>query len=233
MIVVWVLLGAVVGGMLGGTLGDASAGHPGDIAAIAGGLAIGAPIGAICAGLAGAALGRKYPAGSPTRKRLVAATWIAPVVLVLGGWLFETARTWDDLVPGGGAPWLWYEVNLPPRTPAPSAGEVVAEFYTDKETRKQPFPGHGIEVEQLADRAVIRGSFETYKTARRRILRLRIGDGPTHVFELKLLPSRPPAGYSDGYSDWHGAESVEEVEQPPRPPQPGENLEIRYKMDVV
>lgn len=233
MIIVWALLGAVLGGLLGSALAGASAGHPGDIGALVGGLVIGAPIGALCAGFAGAALSRRYPAGSPTRNRLVAGTWIVPVIVVLGGWLFETARTWDDLLPSGGAAWLRYEVNLPPGIPAPVAHDVVAELHTDKETRKQSFPGHGLEVERVAEGAVIRGSFETHKTARRRTIRLRIADGPTHVFELKLLPSRPPAGYATGYSDWHGAEQVEDGAKPPRPPLPGEHLAIRYKMDVV
>lgn len=233
MIFVWVLLGAVVGGTLGSALGDASASHPGDIGALFGGLVIGAPIGALCAGLAGTALGRRYPAGSLGRKPLVAATCFVPAVVVLGGWLFQTARTWDDLLPSGGAAWLHYEVSLPPGTPAPMADAVVAELYTDKEERKPLFPGHGVEVERIAGRAVIRGSFEMRKTSRRRTLRLRIEGGATYVCELKLLPARPPAGYSKGYSDWHGAEQVEEVGQPRRPPPQGDSLEIRYKMDVV
>jgi hypothetical protein len=233
MIVVWVLLGAVLGGLLGSALGDAFAGHPGDISALFGGFVTGAPIGALAAGLAGAALSRRYPPGSPARKRLIAGTWIAPAVLVLGGWLFETARTWDDLLPSGGAAWLRYEIKLPPGTPAPQANEVVVEFYTDKEARKPLFPGHGLEVERVADGTVVRGSFETLKTARRRTIRLRIGEGATYVFELKLLPPRPPAGYAKDYSEWHGAELVEGKGGPPRQPLPGENLAIRYKIDVV
>jgi hypothetical protein len=233
MIIVWVLLGAVLGASLGGALADASASHPGDIGALFGGLVMGAPVGALGAGLAAAALSRRYPTGSPARKRLVAGTWVAPVLVVLGAWLFETARTWDNLLPSGGAAWLRYEVALPPGTPAPAAKDVVAEFYTEKEVRKQSFPGHDLEVEHLTHRAVIRGSFETYKTARRRSIRLRIDNGPTYVFELKLLPSRPARGYAKGYSDWHGAEQVADGDNAFRPPLPNENLGIRYQMDVV
>ena len=137
-VITWVLVGAVVGGMLGGALGDASANHRGDIGAIFGGLVMGASIGAICAGLAGRALNRKFPAGSPRRQWLVAGTWMTPVIVVLGGWLFETVRTWDNLRPSGGSAWLIYEVNLPPGMPVPAASAVVTEFRTEKETRKRP-----------------------------------------------------------------------------------------------
>ncbi|MEA2783738.1 MAG: hypothetical protein QOK29_5334 [Rhodospirillaceae bacterium] len=231
-VVTWVVVGAVVGGMLGGALGDASANHRGDIGAIFGGLVMGAAIGAICAGVAGRALNRKIPEGSPRRQWLVAGTWMAPVILVLGGWLFETVSTWDNLRPSGGSAWLIYEVNLPPGMAAPAAKEVVTEFRTEKETRQQHFPGHNVDVERVGDRAVIKGSFETYRTAQRREVRLRIGGDATHVFVLKQLPPRPLSGYAKGYSEWHGAEQVEEAGKPPRPPLPNEDWMIRYKMDV-
>jgi phosphate/sulfate permease len=231
-VVTWILVGAVVGAMLGGALGDASANHRGDIGAIFGGLVIGAALGAVCAGLAGRALNRKFPKGSPKRPWLVAGTWMTPLILVLVGWLFETVSTWDNLRPGGGSAWLIYEVSLPPEMSAPAATAVVTEFRTEKETRKQSFPGHGVDVERVGNRVVIKGSFETYRTAQRRAVRLRIGDDATHVFVLKLLPPRPPSGYAKGYSEWHGAEEVEEAGKPPRPPLPNEDLKIRYKMDV-
>jgi hypothetical protein len=231
-VVTWVLVGALVGAMLGGTLGDASANHPGDIGAIFGGLVMGAAVGAICAGLAGRALNRKFPAGSPKRQWLVAGTWMTPVILLLGGWLFETVQSWDNLKPNGGSAWLIYEVDLPPGMLAPAANAVVTEFRTEKEIRKQSYAGHGVDVERIGNRVVIKGSFETYRTAQRRVLRLRIGDDATHVFVLKLLPPRPPPGYAKGYSEWHGAEQVEKAGKPPRPPLPNEDLKIRYKMDV-
>jgi hypothetical protein len=231
-VVIWILFGAIAGGMLGGALGDASANHRGDIGAIFVGLVIGASFGAACAGLAGRALNQKFPAGSPHRGRLVAATLLTPLIVVLGGWLFETVRTSDNLTSSGGAAWLIYQVSLPPDTPPPAAEAVVAEFRTEKETRKQS-AGHGIHVEHVGNRLVIQGSFEAYKTAQRRVLRLRIGEGATYVFELKLLPPRPPSGYSKGYSEWHGAHGIEEAGKPPRPPQPNESLQVRYKMDII
>src|SRR4051812_45081189 len=104
-VVIWVLFGAVCGAMLGGALGDAFANHRGDIGAIFGGVVMGASIGAVCAGLAGRALNLKFPDSSPQRRWLVAGTWMTPVILVLGGFLFETARTWDNLNPNGGSAW--------------------------------------------------------------------------------------------------------------------------------
>jgi hypothetical protein len=232
LIVVWVLIGAITGGMLGGALGDAAANHPGDISAIFGGLVIGAPLGAAAAGFAARALTRKYPVGSPGRPRLVAATWVTPLAVVLGSVAFEMVRSADTLKPGGGAAWLVYEVRLPPGSPAPAETDVAAEFRTEKETRKQSFPGHDLDVVSVGDRAVIRGSFESYRTAQQRTLRIRIGNGPTHVFALKLLPPRPPLGYAKDFSEWHGAQDVEEAGKPPRPPLPSESLEIRYMMNI-
>jgi hypothetical protein len=46
-----------------------------------------------------------------------------------------------------------------------AAKAVVAEFRTEKETRKQSFPGHGVDVERIGDRVVIKGSFETAASA--------------------------------------------------------------------
>jgi hypothetical protein len=231
-VVIWVLVGAAAGGMLGGALGDAAANHRGDIGAIFGGFVVGALIGAICAGLAARALDRKFPDGSPNRQWLVAGTWMTPLIVVLGGVLFETVRTWDDLTPSGGAAWLIYEINLPPGTPPPAQQAVVAELRTEKETRKQAYAGHGVHVERVGNRVVIKGNFETYKTAQRRTLRLRIGDGTTYEFVLRALPPRPPSGYAKDYSGWQGAEQVEEAGQPPRPPLSSESLQIRYKMDI-
>ena len=101
-----------------------------------------------------------------------------------------------------------------------------------KRKRGNVLAGHGVDVERAGNRAVIKGSFETYRTAQRRVVRLRIGDDATHVFVLKQLPPRPPSGYAKGYSEWHGAEQVEEAGKPPRPPLPNEDLKIRYKMDI-
>lgn len=157
---------------------------------------------------------------------------MTPLILVLGGWLFETVSTWDNLKSSGGSAWLIYEVDLPPGTPVPEANAVVAEFRTEKETRKQSYAGHGVDVERAGNRVVIKGSFETYRTAERRVVRLRIGDDATHVFVLKQLPPRPPSGYAKGYSEWHGAEQIEEAGKPPRPPLPNEDWKIRYKMDI-
>ncbi len=233
MIIAWVLFGAVLGGFLVSALGDAFARHPGDIGAIFGGLLIGAPLGALSAGFAGAALSRAYPAGSALRGRFVAATWMMPVIVVLCGWLFEVVRTWDDLLPSGGAASLQYQIALPPGTPALRAEEAVVELYTDKETRKPDFPGHGVYVEHVAGRLVIHGSFGTYKTARQRSIHLRIGDGATYVFELTQLPPRPPRGYAKEFSDWQGAARVEGGDRSARPPAPGETLAIRYQMNVI
>jgi hypothetical protein len=230
--ILWTLVGAAAGGMIGGALGDLGANHAGDIGRIFGGVVVGALAGAVCGGFAGRALDRKFSGDPRQRKRLVIATCLTPLVLVLGGVLFETVRSFDYLLPSHGAAWVSYEVRLPPGTTAPDEKAVVAEFRTEKETRKQSFPGHDLDVERVGDRVVIKGSFESYRTAKQRTLLLRIGGGPTYNFNLQL-PARPPSGYAKDWSgNWHGAAQVEEAGKTPRPPQPNETLEIRYKMDL-
>lgn len=231
-IVLWAVVGLAAGAMFGAALADLGANHPGDIGALFGGLVIGGCLGAAAGGFAGAALNRKFGGYPDTRRWLVLATLAAPATVVAAGVLFETIRTWDRLLPSHGAAWVRYEVRLPPGVPAPDAKAVVAEFRTEKETRKQSFPGHDLRVEREGGRAVIMGSFESYRTAQRRTLLLRVGDGPTYYFDMRM-PARPPLGYAKDWSgDWHRAAQVEEAGKTPRPPQPAEALEIRYKMDL-
>lgn len=232
-IISWVLLGLIIGGMLGGALGDSLANHPGDIGAIFAGLMAGAMLGALCAGFVAIEINRRHPPGSRARKWIVASTWAMPVVVALAGWMFETWRTWDDLMPSGGAGSLSYELRLPAGMPIPEATAVEAEFRTEKEIRKPAFAGNGIEVARVGNIVVVTGSFETRKTAVRRSIRIRPGGTTTYLFNLKELPPRPPQGYSQGFSRWQGAEQVEESGAAPRAPRTGEGVEIRYKMDVI
>ncbi len=237
LIISWILVGALFGGI--GLTGIASAvgtGPRGDIGTAVGLLLTGVTLGAIAGGLLGRVLQQAF-AGHPRKLNLSAgAAWIAGLVLVLGVAISTQLRerpAEDDLKPDGRSAWLIYQVRLPPGAPAPAQNAVVQEFRTEKETRKQSFPGHDVHVERVGDRVVIQGNFESHKTAQRRVIRLRIGDGATHAFVLKLLPPRPPLGYAKAYSEWHGADQVEEADKPPRPPLPSEALEIRYKMDVM
>jgi hypothetical protein len=238
LIIAWVLAGAVVGGI--GVTGIAStviAGSGGDIGTAVAFLLIGVTLGAAGGGTIGWLIRQKF-AGNPSKLNLFAgAPVIVAFALVVGMSVFEQLRermrNRDSLLPDGHSVWLTYQVRLPPGTPAPDEKALMQEFRTEKETRKQSFPGHDVHVERVGDRVVIQGSFESRKTAERRVVRLRIGDGPTHEFVLKLLPPRPPAGYAKSYSEWHGAEQVEEADKPPRPPLPSERLEIRYKMDII
>ena len=239
LIIAWVLGGAVLCGI--GAVGIASALYTtGPRDAIGTGLALlffGVMLGAAGGGTLGWMIRQKF-AGNPGKLKLFAgAPLIAAAVLVVGinvsAQLRESRRNLDSLLPDGHSVRLTYQVRLPPGTPAPHENAVVTEFRTEKEARKQSFPGHDVHVERVGDRVVIQGGFDTHKTAERRVVRLRIGYGPTHEFVLKLLLPRPPPGYARDYSEWHGAEQVEEAGKPPRSPLPNEALEIRYKMDII
>jgi hypothetical protein len=237
LIISWVVGGAVIGAF--GITGLASAYMPdprGDIGTVLAWLLTGVTLGAAVGGIVGHMIRQNF-AGSPGKLSLLtAAPLIAAAALVLGlklsAEMSEIERNRDSLRSDGHSVWLTYQVRLPPGTPAPDEKAAVHEFRTEKETRKQSFPGHDLHVERVGGRVVIQGSFETQKTAERRVIRLRIGDGPTHEFVLKLLPPRPPPGSGKAYSEWHGAEQVEEADKPPRPPLPNEALEIRYMIDI-
>ncbi len=239
LIISWVLGGAVVCGIGAVVIASAvyTTGPADDIGTGLALLFFGVMLGAAGGGTIGRMIRQKF-AGNPGKLKLFAgAPLIAAAVLVVGINVFsqlrESRRNRDFLLPDGHSVWLTYQVRLPPGTPAPDNKAVVTEFRTEKETRKQSFPGHDVHVERVGDRVVVQGAFETHKTAERRVVRLRIGYGPTHEFVLKLLPPRPPPGYAKDYSEWHGAEQIEEAGKPPRSPLPNEALEIRYKMDII
>jgi hypothetical protein len=194
-------------------------------------LAVGALIGAVCGGLAGRALDRTFSADPQRRRYLTIGTLLLPAVVVLAGVLFETVRTRDELLPSGGAAKLHYEIGLPPGTPVPRNDAVFLELRTEKEVRKPPYAS--VHADPVGDRIVLKSYFETSRTAKGRTIRLKLGDGPTYVFALKLMPPRPPAGYARDFHEWHGPDHVEETGKPSRPPQPNENLQIRYKMDMI
>jgi len=238
LIISWILGGAVIGGISVPGMASAISTFPrGDIGTAVTWLFIGVALGAAGGGIIGRMIRQKF-AGNPRKLNLLTGVpWLAAVVLVAGisisEQVVESRSNQDSLLPDGHPVWLTYQVRLLPGTPAPDEKAVVAEFRTEKETRKQSFPGHDINVERIGDRVVIQGSFETIKIAERRVVRLRIGGGATYEFVLKLLPPRPPPGYAKDYSEWHGAEQVEEADKPPRPPLPNEALAIRYKIDVI
>ena len=236
LIVSWALIGAVAGAM--GLIGIASAVSPGprgDIGTAFILLLTGVTLGAAGGAILGRMLQQKFAGNQRRLDQITGAPWIAGVILVpvmvIVGHLGEA----DNLKPDGSSASLTYQVRLPPGTPAPASTAVVVEFRTEKQTRKQHFPGHDVNVNRVGDRVVIQVSVLTYKTAERRVVRLRIGDGATHEFVLKLLPPRPPSGYAKAYSEWHGAEQIEETDKPPLPSENLEirYLEIRYKMDIT
>lgn len=233
LIVFWVLLGAAGGGMLSGSIADASANHPGDIGRVFGGLVFGGLIGAVAGGFAARALTQKFPDGSPQRRYLIGATFAIPLVFFFGAMWIESVRTADLLLKKGGAAKVVYQVLLPPGATQPKDTEVVAEFRTEKETRKQSFPGHDVEVERRGDRVVIYGSFDTLRTAEQRSIRLQVRGGPTYIYSLKQMPPRPPLGYAKDYYAWQAPDQIEEAGNPPRAPRPDETMQIRYKMDMI
>ncbi len=119
---------------------------------------------------------------------------------------------------------IWLEFRLPPGVPAPDRAE--AELRTDKQQNhmrvsfNDSVPIGGRE----GNHVVLRGYVDTWSRTPNRTIALRVGDGPTHLFKLKL-PASPPNSEPDA---WYPTDLVEQAGNAPQPPAPGDNIDIRY-----
>jgi hypothetical protein len=229
----WVILGLAAGFLLGTVLAGAGSSHPGDIGAIFRGLVIGLLGGGAAGGWLGYALKTRFAGNQRALSGLGVAPWIVIGIGVLGAIGFEAHKNRDNLLASGGRASINYEIRLPPGSAAPDVQKVTLEFRTEKELRKPPYSS--VHVERAGDRVIIKSYFETYKTAKKRVIALRVADGPTYLFTLDL-PERPPLGAGPGLNNvrWRGLTEVDDnvAGTLPRPPQPNENLEIRYEIDM-
>ncbi len=228
----WIVVGIAAGYVTGGLLGEIGSNHPGDIGRLFVGGVMGVLLGAAGGAWLGWTLKQKYAGDERKRLWVAASPWIGLALVVAAGFAFETIRTWDNLLPSGGAAKINCQIRLPAGALMPARDDVLVELRTEKETRR---PDLGSKhVERVGDRVVITAAIETYRTANTRIIALRIGQGPTYLFKLDL-PARPPLGAGPGLKDtWHRPGQVDDNidGKPPRAPQAGENPEIRYEIDM-
>jgi hypothetical protein len=104
--------------------------------------------------------------------------------------------------------------------------EVAVELRTDKQTTKAPV-SDGVRLRTEGDRTIVFGRLELFRAAPKRVIAVRIGNGPTYLFEVRL-PARPRT--MDKISDWYPVDQIDDnvPGRPPRAPLPAELAEFRF-----
>jgi hypothetical protein len=161
---------------------------------------------------------------------LAGVPWAIGFAVVLGSVAFEQYRESQRnpadptmIRPDGYGVSLIYEIRLPPGVSAPANLGRLIELRTPDEIKAAD--SASVVRKENGDRAVIQGHFRVYKVAPKRVVALRLGDGPTYLFTMQL----PPRPRSDGSlrNNWHGPDSVED-KAGTRAPLSNEAIEIRY-----
>lgn len=224
-VVLWALLGFVVGTLLLGEMAPLFGIRNMEGNAAYFGVMVGGPLGAI-AGVSAALMLRSFLGENVGRKRLVVLASLAVLIGVpLAIWGIETWRTSDHLTTRPNTWDLGFQVRLPAGEPTPAGQTIGVELRSAKENPACPvhkFP-HGLT--EQGGRFVISGNCPLFYATPERKLLVRIGDKPTLVFNLRVK-ARPEAAT---YSDWFAVDQVyENATGRTRPPGPGENYEIRF-----
>jgi hypothetical protein len=228
-VLLWALLGFVIGTTLGLAIAPLFGfpdmeGSPAIFAVLLAG-----PAGALAGVVAAVAILRRVPSGAK-RTRLAGITVAGIAGLMLIGWL-------ATLLGGGGqlsqsASTIAFEIRLPPGMAAPKEkSDVEIRLRSAKDNGKASLHD-GLWRRQDGDRDVMRGVIEFFHVAKERTIAMRIGDGPTHLFKLRI-PARPKS--SPGlYEAWFPVDLVEDnmSGKGQRPPAAGEVSEIRYFVTV-
>jgi hypothetical protein len=225
-VIVWTLLGLVAGvfalGFFGEFIGiSAREGQLGFFAVF-----VGAPIGA-CAGFAAGFVLARHHAGNPRVLRGLLGVPVAiAAAAVLGGYLFETIRTWDDIDDWGGTYSLSVQIRLPAGAPSPAGEKIGIQLFSAKENpecKVYDYP-HGLTRED--DRYLVSASCELRYAVAERTIGVRIADGPTRYFKARVK-ARPE---SRTFSDWYPPDQVKDNTPGAqfRAPRPDEIFEIRY-----
>ena len=224
-VIAWILIGFVAGAVVGTEIGPLFGFRNMEGSSAIFGVFFGSPIGAVLGGWLGFKLARRF--GDDLRKRrLVAIGSLALVVgIPFGIWLFETARTWDQLYQYGGTFGLSFQVRLPAGTPNPAESKIGIELRSAKENPTCNVSGYPHGLTQEGEHFLVSGECQLKYATPKRTLLVRIGEAPTLVFNVRVK-SRPE---SRTYSDWFPVDEIyNNATGQKRPPRPDEKYEIHY-----
>lgn len=222
-VIVWTIIGLVVGAVLLSAGIDAREGKAGMFAVF-----FGAPVGAVAGFALGLTFANRYRDDRRMLGRLLGGTILSAAAIVLGIYLFEASRTWDLIAPDSRYdPYeLSYQVRLPAGAASPGGEKVGIALFSAKENPDCIVYDHPYGLTREGDRFLISGQCEIIYATPERTIGVRIGDGPTRYFKVKVK-ARPKGAV---YSDWYPADQVKDNAPGAqfRAPRPDEVLEIRY-----
>lgn len=206
-VALWSIIGMVTGMVILGELGPLFGFRNMEGSSAIFGAFVGAPLGLVCGGVFGYRMAKGFGADTAKRQRLLLATLGGIAALVAGGFIFEMIRTSDYIdTSNQSAMFLNAQIRLPPGVAAPDKSrKIVMELRSDKETR-QSSPYSEPDWTLKDGRAQAQSSVEIYRATDKRTLAVRIGDGPTYLFNLKV-PARPKKYAYEG--DWQKPDGTE------------------------
>jgi hypothetical protein len=222
-IIAWIVIGCVAGVVVVGELGQLSGvrQQEGNLAYFA--VTFGAPLGIAAGVLFAIWMLRRFKDSETRQKRFVGFSFLGIIAVVIGGVAFEKIRTRDDIHVGIGI-----QVRFPPgMTPPTERATIKAELRTPNGAVKSN-NYYGAEIDPGNGRPYVYDSYDLYRAVPKRVVALRIGDGPTYLFTLRIEP-RPKKQYVN-FSDWYPVDEIDDNSpgKAPRAPLPGERLEIRH-----
>ncbi len=219
---VWGLFGFVAGAMIGTELGPLFGfRHMEGSSAIFGTL-FGGPCGAVVGGVLGLVLSRRF-AGSPGTLKALAAGPVTLAALVVGGtFLFETIRTSDLVDSSGGTKSIGYRVRLPVGAPSPAGERIGVELRSEKENPACSIYSAPYGLTQEGGRFIVSGDCPIRYATAKRVIAVRIADGPNLLFRLRMQARPEVIPYSA--SAWYPVDEVQDTAagSQPRPPKADE-----------
>lgn len=220
-VIVWTIVGLVVGAVVLSAGIDAREGKAGMFAVF-----FGAPVGAVAGFALGLGFANRFSDNRRIQLRLLGAPIGAVLTIVLGAYLFETYRTWDDIDDWGGTYSLSFQVRLREGVPSPAGEKAGVALFSDKENPEcdiYDYP-HGLTRE--GDRFLISGQCVLRYATAKRTIGVKMSGGPTHYFKVRV-GARPE---SRTFSEWFPTDEIKDTTPGAkmRPPRPEEVIEIRY-----
>jgi len=223
-VIAWIVIGLAAGAVIFTEIGPLFGFRNMEGSSAIFGVFVGAPIGVLAGVVFAVSMLRKFKGDEARQKRFATFSLLGIVAIVLGGVAFEMIRTRDHL---SGVS-IGFQVRFPPgMTPPTERTSLKAEIRTpDGNLRSRNY--YGADIDPGNGRPYVYDSFDVYRVASKRVVALRIGDGPTYLFTLRIDPR--PKKMNEYFSDWYPVDQVDDnvPGKAPRAPLPGERLEIRH-----
>jgi hypothetical protein len=225
LVVVWTLVGLVVGMFVLGELGPLFGFRDMEGQSAMFTVMVGAPLGGAAGLLAAIGFVRAH-AGNPRRlgQGLLIPIGLAAAI-PFGIFLYEQIRTYDRIDSDGNPFDLTFQLRLPEGAPSPEGAPVALRLTSSKETPNCRINQAPYGLSQQNGRFILSGNCDLFYAAAERTLAVTVGDGPTYLYTVRIA-SRPTTAT---YSEWFPVDAVAATADGERRlPHPDEIAEIRY-----